>query len=75
MVPIRTITQSFKVTKAAMLQQKDQQDIEARNDDTHDKRDVEKELKRDRRADNFGKITGCNRDLREQPQRIDVGRL
>ncbi len=58
----------FKVTEAAMLQQKDQEDVEAGDDHSGHQRNPEEKLKRNGRSNHLRQIAGGNGDLGEDPE-------
>src|SRR6266404_8406697 len=51
----------FDVTKAFVLQIKHRQHVERSDANTDNQRDVEKQIQRDRRADNFRQVAGTDR--------------
>ena len=52
-----------------MLKQEEKQDVECRDEDTPEKRDVKQEIQGDGRADDLCKIAGGDGDFRRDPER------
>ena len=60
--------QRFDPAEAAALQRQHQENVRAGDQNAGQKRDAEKELQRDRRAQDFRQIAGGNGDFAQEPQ-------
>jgi hypothetical protein len=68
-VAMSVMTSASRMPNAAVLKHQEQQDVEPGDEDAHGERDVEQQIERDRRSDDFGQIAGGDGDLAEHPQR------
>ena len=60
--------QRLDVTKALVLQKQDDENIERGDADAGKKRNAEKQIERDGRADDLGQIAGGDREFADDPE-------
>src|SRR5215216_7255957 len=65
--PDQAKDERFDVAETAMLQEKHDDDIGRGDDRAEDDGNMEEQIKRNRRADDFGQVAGSNRNFAEYP--------